>query len=73
MNRLIASFNHERVVIYLSTVDEFGQRNIGVVAKDVDILKVSGGSILELDAEEVANIGGRATAELNGDGRGKIG
>lgn len=57
---------------YLSAVNEFGQGDIGVVTKDVEVLEVSIGSILEPDAEEVADIGGRAAAELNGNDRGEL-
>lgn len=50
----------------LCSVDEFGQRDVSVVAKDMNILE-SPGAVLELDAKEVADIRGRATAELNGE------
>jgi len=39
-----------------------------MVAKDVDILETSASTILELDTEKVADIGGSATAEFNSDG-----
>jgi len=38
----------------------------------VDILEVGVGAVLEFDAEEVADIRGRAATELNGDGRGEV-
>ncbi len=61
-----------RVVPYspahLGAVDEFGQGDVRVVAKDVDVLEVAGGSVLDLEAEEVSDIGGRAAAEFNGEG-----
>jgi hypothetical protein len=43
-----------------------------VVAKDVDVLELGVGAVLEFDAEEIADIRGRAAAELNGDGRGEV-
>lgn len=43
-----------------------------MVTKDVEVLEVSIGSVLEPDAEEVADIGGRAAAELNGNDRGEL-
>lgn len=52
---------------YLSAVDELSQGDVSVVAEDVDILEMGIGSVLEFDAEEVTNIRGRATAELNSD------
>ena len=57
----------------LSAVDELGQRDISVVAKDMDILEVAGSSVPELDAEEVTDIRRRAAAELDGDGGGVVG
>ena len=56
----------------LSTVDELGQGDVGVVAEDVDILE-GGGTVLELDAEEVTDVRGRTAAELDGNGGGVIG
>jgi hypothetical protein len=61
-----------RQAAHLSTVDEFGQGDVSVVAKDVDVLEVGAGAVLEFDAEEVADIRGSATAELNGNGRGEV-
>jgi hypothetical protein len=57
---------------YLSTVDEFSQGDIGMVAKDMDILETACGAILEFDAQEVANIRRRATAEFNSQRRSVI-
>jgi hypothetical protein len=57
----------------LSTVDELSQGDIRLVAEDVNILEVGVGSVLELDAEEVAEVGGITTAELNDDGRRVVG
>jgi hypothetical protein len=51
---------------YLGTVDELGQRNIGMVSKNMDILETACGAILELDAQEVTDIRRRTTAEFNG-------
>lgn len=64
--------NNDSVITNLSAVDELSQRDISMVAEDVDITELVG-SVLELDAEEVADVGGRAAAELNGNGRGKVG
>ena len=44
-----------------------------MVTKDVDVIEALGSAILESDAEEIADIGRRAAAELNGDGRGVVG
>lgn len=43
-----------------------------MVAKDVDVLEFGVGTVLEFDAEEVADVGGRAAAELNSEGRGEV-
>lgn len=56
----------------LSTIDELGQRDISIVAEDVDILELAG-SVPESDAEEVTDIRGRAAAELDSHGRGEVG
>lgn len=58
---------------YLGAVDEFGQWDVGVVAKDIDVFEVAGGSVLDLEAKEVTDIGGRAAAEFNGKGRCVVG
>jgi len=57
----------------LSTVDELSQRDICVVTEDVDVLEAVRGTVLEFDAEEVAEIGGRSTAQLNSNGRCVVG
>ena len=57
----------------LSAVDELGQGDVGLVAKDVDVVPRVGGAVLETETQEVANVRGRAAAELNGDGRGVVG
>jgi len=57
----------------LGTVDELGQGDVSVVAEDMDLFEGLGGSVLELNAEEVTEIGGRATAELNDEGGSKVG
>jgi hypothetical protein len=64
--------NNYSVITNLSAVDELSQRDISVVAEDVDIVELVG-SVLEFDAEEVADVGRRAAAELNSNGRGKVG
>jgi hypothetical protein len=56
---------------HLGTVDKFSQGNIGMVAKDVDILEI-GGAILELDAQEVADVRRGTTAEFNDHSRSVI-
>lgn len=58
---------------YLSLVDEFGQRNICVVAKNVNILETVGGAILEFDAEEVTEVGGLSSAQLDGNSGSVVG
>ena len=58
---------------YLGAVDELGQRDVCVVAKDVDVLPVASGSVLEAESEEVTDIGGRATAELDSQSRAVVG
>jgi hypothetical protein len=58
---------------YLSAVNELGQRDISVMAKDVNILEIRMSSVLELNAKEVADIRGRTTAKFNSDGRGVVG
>jgi hypothetical protein len=65
----IESSDHNQKGTYLSPVDELGQRDVCVVAKDMVILEALCGSVLELDAEEVAKIGGRSSAQLNGKSR----
>ena len=49
-------------------VDELGQGDVSVMAKDMDILEVGVGAV---DEGEVADIKRRA-AELNGDGGGEV-
>ena len=44
-----------------------------MVAENVNILKGTGGAVLELEAEEVTEVGGRATAQLNSKSRGVVG
>jgi hypothetical protein len=44
-----------------------------VVAKDVDVLPVARGTVLEAEAEEVADIRGSTTAELNGESGAVVG
>lgn len=61
-----------RQTAHLSTVDEFGQGDVSVVAKDVDVVELGAGAVLEFDAEEVADVRGRAAAELNGNGGGEV-
>lgn len=58
---------------YLGAVDEFGEGDVSVVAKDVNVFESSGGTVLESDAEEVTDVGGRATAELDSNGGGVVG
>jgi len=55
----------------LSAVDELGQGDVSV-AEDVNIAE-GPGSVLELDAEEVTDVGGRTTAQLNGNGGSVVG
>lgn len=44
-----------------------------MVAKDVDVLPEARGTVLEAEAEEVADIRGRTTAEFNGKSRAVVG
>jgi hypothetical protein len=57
----------------LDPVDELGQGDISVVLEDVYGLEVAGSSVLELDPQEVPGVGGRATAELEGERRSVVG
>lgn len=43
-----------------------------MVAKDMDILKVRVGSVLELDTKEVADVRRRSTTKLNSNSRGIV-
>jgi len=52
----------------LCSVDEFSQRDVRAVAKDMNILETPG-TVLELDAQEVADIRRRATAQFNCESR----
>lgn len=58
---------------YLGTVDELGQGDISTVTEDVDVVPGARSAVLELEADKVTDIGGRATAELDGKGRGVVG
>ena len=58
---------------YLETVDELGQRDILTVTEDVDGAELLVGTVLELEPQELASIGGRSTAELNGESRAIVG
>lgn len=44
---------YERTSNYLNAVDEFGQRDIAIVAKNVDGTEVIIGPVLELEAQEI--------------------
>lgn len=39
-----------------------------MVAENVEVLEAVRGSVLEFDSEEVAEVWGRSSAELDGDG-----
>lgn len=39
-----------------------------MVAENVEVLEAVSGSVLEFDSEEVAEVWGRPSAELDGDG-----
>ena len=58
---------------YLGSVDELSQRDVCVMAKDVEILEPFGSAVLELDADEVAEVRGRSSAQLNGNCGGVVG
>lgn len=60
-------------ISYLGTVDELSQRDISVVAENVNILEEARGAVLELDAEEVTEVRRGSAAELNGKCRGVVG
>jgi hypothetical protein len=62
-----------KTLTHLSAVDELGQGDVGLVAEDVDVVPSVGSAVLETETQEVANVRGRAAAELNGDGRGVVG
>jgi hypothetical protein len=53
-------------------VNELGNGNVCIVAKDVDILEV-GRAVLEPEADKVTDVGGRATTEVNGKSSGVVG
>lgn len=44
-----------------------------MVAEDVHILEMVGGSVLELDAQEVTEVGGRTATKFNYDSGGVVG
>jgi len=54
--RLDGEETKDETIAHLSAVDELSQGDVGMVAKDVDILEVGVGAVLESDAEEVADI-----------------
>jgi hypothetical protein len=58
---------------YLDAVYEFGQGDVGVVFKDVKSTEVIVGPVLELEAQKVAVVRKRATAQLDDKGRGIVG
>jgi len=61
------------VSTYLGTVDELGQGDIRTVTEDMDVLPRLGGAVLEAEADEVTDIGGRAAAELDSKSRRVVG
>ena len=71
MSIRISDCIHEET--HLSSVDELGQRNVCVVAKDVVFVERTGSAILELDAEEVAKVGRWSSAQFDGNSRGVVG
>lgn len=58
---------------YLDAVNEFGQRNVGPVTKDVDGAEVFIGPVLELEAQKVPVIRKRAAAQLDNHSGRKVG
>lgn len=56
----------------LKTVDELGEGNVLVVVEDVNSLKVTSSSVLELEAQKLASVGRRSTAKLNSQRRAEI-
>jgi hypothetical protein len=52
---------------YLSSVNEFSQRNVCVVAECMEVFEVLSGSILEFNSEEIAEVWGRSSSELDSD------
>ena len=71
--RVLACSIEMKTRTHLSAVDELSQGNVGLVAEDVDVVPVVGSAVLEAETQEVADVRGRAAAELNGDGRGVVG
>jgi len=64
---------HEAAILdYLGLVDELGKRNVRVSFVDVDGLEGRPGSVLEAESEEVTEIRGRTSAELNCESRGEF-
>ena len=52
--------------LYLYSVDKFGQGDVLMVVKNMEIFETPG-TVLELDVQEVTDIRGRASAKLNCD------
>jgi hypothetical protein len=62
----------EKELAYLGTVNKLSQRNISMMIENMDILERRMRSILEPHTEEIPNIRGRTTAELNSNRRRKL-
>lgn len=61
-------------LVVLGAVDELGERDVAIVAEDVERLEVTvRGTVLELEAEVVTRVGVRAPAELDREGGRKVG
>lgn len=58
---------------HLKTVDELGEGDILMVVKDVDCAEIALGSVPELEPQELTSIWRGCSAELNSQGRTKVG
>jgi len=57
---------------HLCAIDELSEGDVSVVTENVNILEITGSSILELDAQEVTDIRRGATAKFDGKGGGVV-
>lgn len=58
---------------YLNAINEFGQRDVAFVFKDVDIVEVLVSPVLEFEAQKVSVVGERATTQLDDESGGEVG
>jgi hypothetical protein len=58
---------------YLNAINEFGQRDVAFVFKDMDRVEIFVGPVLEFEAQKVAVVGERATTQLDDESRREVG